>query len=168
MTPAEGRVLLAYGVWANRRLLRAAGALPDPILDRDLGVSHQSVLGTLRHIAWGEWLWLARWRESAPRGNDPRAAPTLAALGTRWTEIGREQLEFMQAVRDPDLRRSITYENPPGTPWSYRLEEMVRHVANHSTYHRGQVAMLLRQLGYPPPATDYLVFFDDGLPGAAR
>ena len=78
------------------------------------------------------------------------------------------ELEFVQAVRATDLRRSITYENPPGTRWSYRLEEMLRHVVNHSSYHRGQVASLLRQHGLTPPPTDYLVFFDDGLPGAAR
>jgi uncharacterized damage-inducible protein DinB len=38
---------------------------------------------------------------------------------------------------------------------------MVRHVVNHGTYHRGQVAAMLRQLGYSPPPTDYLVFFDE-------
>jgi uncharacterized damage-inducible protein DinB len=167
VTLAEAKVLLAYNVWANRRLLDAAGALPGLLCERDLGTSFGSVGGTLRHIAWGEWLWLGRWRETAPRGTDPRNADNLTALATRWAEIGREQLDFLSALRSPDLGRSVTYENPPGTPWTYPVAEMMRHVVNHSTYHRGQVASLMRQLGHTPEPTDYLVYFDDGMPGAA-
>jgi uncharacterized damage-inducible protein DinB len=161
VTADEARVLLAYNAWANRRLLSTAGALPATLSERDLRASYGSVSGTLRHIAWGEWRWLGRWREAEPHGGDPSGAESLAALATRWEEIGREQVDFLHGIRDADLRRSITYENPPGTPWTYRLEEMVRHVVNHGTYHRGQVAAMLRQLGYSPPPTDYLVFFDE-------
>lgn len=166
MTPAEGKVLLGYNAWANRRLLGAAGALPDGLTERDLGTSYGSVSGTLRHIAWGEWLWLGRWQESAPQGSDPRDADGLTALTVRWAEIAREQFGLFNGASRADLERSITYENPPGTSWTYPLNEMVRHVVNHSTYHRGQVASLLRQLGHTPEPTDYLVYFDYGAPGA--
>jgi uncharacterized damage-inducible protein DinB len=166
VTPAEGRLLLAYNAWANRRLLGAAGALPGSLSERDLGTSHGSVSGTLRHIAWGEWLWLGRWQGAVPGGSDPRDAGSLTALGRRWAEIEREQIGYVSGARTEDLERSITYENPPGTPWTYPLKEMVRHVVNHSTYHRGQVTALLRQLGHPPDPTDYLVYFDQGTPGA--
>ncbi len=164
MTPAEARVLLSYNAWANRRLLAAAAALPRELLERDLATSHRSVWGTLLHIAWGEWLWLGRWQAVPARGGDPNDCRSPAALGTRWAEIAREQLAFLAGLGARDFDRPIRYENPPGTTWTYALSEMVRHVVNHSSYHRGQVASLLRRLGVTPPATDYLVFFDEGRP----
>ena len=167
MTPAEGGVLLAYNAWANRRLLRATAALSRELLRRDLGTSHGSAWTTLLHIAWGEWLWLGRCQGAAPRGLDPRDCGDLPDLEARWAEIGRDQVAFVARLSAPDLARRISYENPPGTPWTYPLEEMLRHVVNHSTYHRGQVASQLRQLGITPLPTDYLVFFDEGMPATA-
>lgn len=164
MTPAETRVLLAYNAWANRRLLRAAAALPRDLLEQDLATSFRSIWGTLLHMACGEWLWLGRWQTAPGRGSDPGDCRSLAELEARWDEIAREQLAFLAGLGAQELDRPVSYENPPGTTWTYALREMVRHVVNHSTYHRGQVASLLRRLGRTPPATDYLVFFDEGQP----
>jgi uncharacterized damage-inducible protein DinB len=123
-------------------------------------------LGTLRHILWGDWLWLGRWQERQPTGVSPLACQDLAALRARWAEVERDQLAFVQHVAASDLERLISYENPPGTRWTYSLAQMLLHVVNHSTYHRGQVAAMLRQLGTAPPATDYLVYFDELAAGA--
>ncbi len=155
------QLLYGYNRWANGRLLAAAATLVPELLTRDLAVSHRSVWGTLQHIAWGEWLWLGRWRIHTPTGLNPQGCRDLAALRTRWAEIEREQLEFLQRLTAPDLKRPVTYDNPPGTRWTYDLGHMLQHLVNHSTYHRGQVAAMLRQLGTIPPATDYLVYFDE-------
>ncbi|HYV42997.1 MAG TPA: DinB family protein [Thermoanaerobaculia bacterium] len=56
-----------------------------------------------------------------------------------------------------------SYVNVKGETWPYPLHEMLVHVVNHSTYHRGQVATMLRQLGKTPLSTDYLVLLD-GVP----
>lgn len=56
--------------------------------------------------------------------------------------------------------------NFSGETWTYRLEDLLRHVVNHSTYHRGQAAFLLRQLGHKALPTDYLLYFDLGAPEA--
>jgi uncharacterized damage-inducible protein DinB len=79
----------------------------------------------------------------------------------RWAEVEREQVEFIERLNPADLERPISYENPPGTRWTYPLAAMLQHVVNHSTYHRGQVAAMLRQLGTAPSPTDYLVFLDE-------
>lgn len=60
-----------------------------------------------------------------------------------------------------DLVRMISYENPPGTPWSYSLQHMLQHVVNHSTYHRGQLTSMFRTLGATPRPFDFLVSFDE-------
>ena len=167
MTPNPFAHLYSYNRWANGRLLEAAAALPGSLLERDLGVSHRSLWATLQHIVWGEWRWLGRWRERPATGLSPLDCSDLAALQTRWAEITRDQQEFLRQLTPTDLERIIGYENPPGTRWEYSLRDMLQHLVNHSTYHRGQVAALLRQLGAVPPATDYLVFLDELAAGSA-
>jgi uncharacterized damage-inducible protein DinB len=158
----EIRLLYAYDRWANARALAAAAALPSAQLHADLGTSHRSVFGTLAHIVRAEWSWLGRWLAPAPSpGPDPLACPDLPTLQTRWAELERAQAEFLNRLTNAGLRRQVTYENPPGTPWTYPLGQMLQHVVNHSTYHRGQIITLLRQLRARVAATDFLVFIDE-------
>ena len=161
MTPELAQSLFAFDRWANARLLAAASTLPRESIERDFGISYQSIFGTLRHILCGNWLWLRRWPGQKRSDPDPLRCSDLAALQSRWIEIEREQREFVERVTPVLLETRITYENPPGTPWTYTLGQMMQHVVNHSTYHRGQVAGMIRQLGVAPPPTDYLRYFDE-------
>ena len=140
------RLLYAYNRWANARVLAAAAALTSERLYRDLGSSYGSVFGTLAHILWAEWRWLGRWLAPVVSpGPDPVDGRDLPELQARWTEVESLQAEFLSQVTDSALTGLITYENPPGTAWTYPLAQMMQHVVNHSTYHRGQVITLLRQ-----------------------
>lgn len=150
MTAAEARLLLSYNGWANRRLLRAAASLPRQLMKQNLATSHTSIWGTLVHMAWGEWRWLGRWRTGAATVSNPDDSGSLAVLEACWAEITRQQLAFIDQLGATELDGLISYDNLPGTTWTYALGEMVRHVVYHSTYHRGQVASLLRQLGLRP------------------
>ncbi|MGH9196130.1 MAG: DinB family protein [Acidimicrobiia bacterium] len=167
LTPSQVELLYAYNRWANRRLVAAASTLPVELLTRELAVSFRSVWGTVQHILWGEWLWLGRCQERPSTGPSPLECRDLGTLRFHWVEIEREQLEFLRRLTAADLERPISYENPPGTNWTYPLAHMLQHVVNHSTYHRGQIAAMLRQLGTAPPPTDYLVFFDELAGGSA-
>ena len=163
MDPQGIRLLYAYNRWANARTLAAVTGLTAEQLTRDLGTSHRSVFGTLAHILWSEWRWLGRWLAPAPApGPDPLVCEDLAGLQARWRELERAQQTFVDRVTDAGLVRPITDETPLGTPWTYPLEQMLQHVVNHSTYHRGQVTTLVRQLGAMPVPTDFLVFIDEG------
>ena len=159
--PDTLQLAYAYNRWANARLVSAAASLSPEQLNRDFAVSYRSIFGTLQHILWAEWRWLGRWLARAPAGHDPLECRDLVALRTLWSEIEREQLEFLQRLSTTDLDRSISYDNPPGTRWTYQLRHMLQHLVNHSTYHRGQVAAMLRQLDITPPATDFLVYLDE-------
>jgi uncharacterized damage-inducible protein DinB len=169
VTTDELRLLHAYNEWANARVLDAAAPLPGAALRRDLGSSYRSVWDTLVHIVWAEWRWLGRWQR-LPRGPgaDPSGCADLPALHARWREIAAEQRAFVDALTAPALDEAITYENPPGVPWTYSRQLMVQHVVNHSTYHRGQVATMLRQLGAEPAPTDLLRYIDELASGKAR
>ncbi len=161
MTTADVQLLYAYNRWANTRLLEAASLISSELLDEDVGTSCRSVFGTLGHIAWGEWLWLGRWRERTAMGQNPLHCVGLTILSSRWSEIEREQSQFISSIAPADLDRLVSYENPVGTRWTYSLRHMLQHVVNHSTYHRGQVAGMLRQIGATPPATDFLLYIDE-------
>ena len=156
------RTLYAYNRWANRRVTTAARPLGIEDFTRDVGASHGSVRGTLVHILWGEWVWLQRWRGDSPtQVFTPEQFPDAAALEARWTIIEREQQAFVERLTEQRLNTLVAYHNLQGQRWEYLLRHMMQHVVNHSSYHRGQVVAFLRQLGHTPPATDFLVFFDE-------
>ena len=158
----EIRTLFAYNRWANRRLLTAARLLPWPDFIRDLRSSHGSLRGTLVHVVWAEWLWTRRWQGESPKQIfAPEDFRDWVTLESRWTTVENEQQAFLESLNDKLLNIRVSYKNLQGQRWEYSLAHMLQHTINHSSYHRGQVAALLRQLGQTPPATDFLVFLDE-------
>lgn len=160
MTVSDVIELYTYNRWANAQALEGASTLADGQLHKRLATSHESVFGTLLHILRAEWRWLGRWQPVVPPEPDALTTRHFAELRQRWSAFEQSQEAFLLTLRDSDLGRLISYENPPGTTWSYSLRHMLQHVVNHSTYHRGQVTTLLRQLGAEPRPSDFLVFLD--------
>lgn len=154
--------LLEYNDWADRRILDAAGALDPERFTRDLGSSFPSVRDTLVHVLSAEWIWLERWKGTSPGAMlDPRSFPELAAVRAAWQPVADERRAFLADQTEESLARVITYTNTRGERWAYPLRQMMQHVVNHSSYHRGQVVTMLRQLGAAVVATDYLLFADE-------
>jgi uncharacterized damage-inducible protein DinB len=161
----EVRFLLAYSRWANARILTAADSLAAELFTRDLHSSCASIRDTLVHTLSAEWLWLERLLGRSPREMlHPVDFPSVDTLRTRWSPV--EAGYAALAAADTDLGRRVTYTNRKGEEWTYPVGQILQHVVNHGTHHRGQVVALLRQLGQVPPTTDFLVFVDLGAPGA--
>jgi uncharacterized damage-inducible protein DinB len=118
------------------------------------------VRDTLAHIVSAEWIWLARWR-----GDSPTGAPeswnlaTRAGIRAEWERIERDREAFLVGLDDGALSGSVAYRSMRGEPFAQPLGQLLRHVINHSTYHRGQVASQLRQLGVAVPATDLVLYY---------
>jgi uncharacterized damage-inducible protein DinB len=162
MTKTDIRRLVAYNEWANSRMLEAAAALTVDRFTRKLGSSFSSIRDTLGHIIGVEWVWLRRWKGESPR--DTPGWMATAEVGTLRAELGkieRERAVFLDSIDDVDLQRRIAYTNFKGERWEYSLGDMLLHLVNHSTYHRGQVVTLLRLVGANAPATDLLLFNDE-------
>jgi uncharacterized damage-inducible protein DinB len=151
-----------YNGWANRRVFEAVSSLTPKEFSSDLGSSYPSVRDTLTHIVWAEWLWLQRWTGSSPqivfKSTD---FPHLNALKSKWLEVETEQLAFIEAVTAERLLAVVQYLNLQGKIWQYPLWRQMYHLVNHSSYHRGQVSAMLRQLAARPIPTDFLVFHDE-------
>jgi uncharacterized damage-inducible protein DinB len=151
--------LLEYTVWANHRALRAAATLSDDDFKRDLKSSHGGVRGTLTHTLSAEWIWLERWKGISPtRGIDEGEFPTLLALRDRWTALDEHRASWLASLSEDAPFAVVAYKTLDGRPYEAPLWELVQHVANHSTYHRGQVITMLRQLGAKPVSTDMVIW----------
>jgi len=165
MNIQEIQALYAYNRWANRRLLKAARLLDWQDCTNDMCTSHGSLRGTFVHIMWGEWLWVGRWRGESPKERfASEDFPDWMTLESRWNSVEAEQQAFLNCLEDDLLEARVSYENLHNERWEYSLAQMMQHVVNHSSYHRGQVVTLLRLLGQTQPATDFLVFLDESMP----
>jgi uncharacterized damage-inducible protein DinB len=155
----ELRDLYAYNRWANRRVLDAAARLSPEQLSRDLGSSFPSVRETLAHVLAAEWVWLTRWRGSSPPGlPESWDLSSLEVVRAQWAEVEADQRAFVEGLDEAALDRVVAYRDTRGTPYENPLGQLLRHVVNHSTYHRGQVITMLRQLDAEAVATDYVVY----------
>ena len=79
----------------------------------------------------------------------------LTELKVRLAAVETERALFLAQLTDADLERVVSYRGSDGQAFSHPLGHLMRHVVNHSTYHRGQLATLLRQMGHTPPNTDF-------------
>ena len=126
--------------------------------------------GTLVHIGGGEWGWLTCWKEPSSSSTfvidfwtrhntvcSPNAFPDLAAVQLKWAEVEREQLEFVNRVTNESLGRML-----PLRTIQISLAHLMQHLANHSTCHRGRVALMTRQLAKEPLVTDFAMFLMEG------
>ena len=160
-TPEDIATLFAFGRWANARTLGSVEGLSLEELVRPVGGSFGSVLGTLVHLYGADWVWLERWH-----GKSPRTLPaaqeigSLDALAGRWRPVEDGMRIFAESLTAERMAEPLTYVSFKGDTFTRPLGETLVHIANHGTYHRGQVATLLRQLGKTPASTDYLLYLD--------
>jgi uncharacterized damage-inducible protein DinB len=158
MTLDNVRTLYAYNSWANHRVLDACAPLSAAQLTQNLHSSFPSVRDTLAHIMLAEWLWLERWLGRSPAFPVSDFAD-LAAIRARWQKNEADLNAFIQKLSAADLDRVVEYKNTKGNVFSNPMWQMLQHLVNHGTYHRGQITTMLRQLGASPSTTDLIAFF---------
>ncbi|MGH7753093.1 MAG: DinB family protein [Gemmatimonadales bacterium] len=154
------RDLFAFNAWANRLLFDACAALPPADYLKDLKSSHGGVHGTLRHLVWAEDLWLGRWMEEpAPPEPQGRDLADLAAVRQRWEEVEAKRRAWLDRFPETRVERTLAIRPTTGGVFQHTFADMFRHLINHSTYHRGQVVTIIRQVGATPPRTDLIQYY---------
>lgn len=143
-----------YNIWANAKLTDHLLEQNDDLLSKELVGSFPTIKATISHLWRAETGWLSRLK-----GNGWDASKVMNFSGnnrelfTAW-QITSEQ--FRNFVLDADLEKKIEFEHK-GEKFSIPTREIVQTVFNHGSYHRGQVIMMLRQLGITDlPQTDYI------------
>jgi len=140
--------LFKYNDWATREAAKHVV---------DAKHNQQRVYDLLAHIVNSQMIWLNRvlmnriiidpWEKLSP----DKCIELSIKITKEWTN-------FLEGMDERDLRRRIQYKNNKGEDWENTLGDIVTHVINHSTYHRAQIAQLIRQSGGEPAKTDYIVY----------
>lgn len=161
MNLQELRMLLDYHYWARDRILDAAAALTPDQLTRSLGSSFGSVRDTLAHTYAAEWAWCRRWHGESPTSLlPPDLFPDVTTFRTKWAELESDVRAVVDQTGELGVDRVIAYTMFNGDARESVFWQMLQHVVNHGSYHRGQVTTMLRQLGAPPPqGMDLITFY---------
>ena len=160
LPPDALRTHLVYTEWATNRLLAAARELSAEELSRDFGTADKSVIGTLTHLFGADRVWLAR-IESGPQ--EWPGTYDLAGLAADWTEVYRRWHAWAAGLDEVGAAERVSYRDMKGNPWISPIWQIVLHVVNHGTHHRGQVAGFLRTMGKTPPPLDLIAFYRQGI-----
>lgn len=152
---------LRYAAWASARIVEAASRLTEEELTRDFKSADKSVLGTLVHVYGADRVWFAR-IEGQPPGPLVDAARDmhLRVLQHDWPALMDRWVAWAGTLLEPTAQAS--YLDLRGQPHSTPYWQIVLHVVNHGTHHRGQVSAMLRAMGHTPPPLDLIRYYRDG------
>ena len=151
MNVPDLQTMLDYHYWARDRLLDALEPLTSEQFNRDTGSSFTSIRETIVHIYAAEWAWYSRWQGHSPTALLPADQfPDLAAVRAAWSQHEGKMRAFLDQLGDEGVSKVFEYRLLSGQAGASPLSEMLQHVVNHASYHRGQVTTMLRQLGAAP------------------
>jgi len=160
MTFMELKLLHAFNAWASNRMFDVVEKMPGGDVTRDMKTSHGSIHGTFVHMVGAEKIWLSRWLGTPDRSFLSTAeVPTLTDIRTTWERVGLETARFVGTMNDRKLQETFTMTTAKGETFVHSYGQAFQHVVDHSTYHRGQIVAMMRQLGVAPPSTGLIVFF---------
>jgi uncharacterized damage-inducible protein DinB len=153
--------LLDYHYWARDRMFDALESLTPEQATRDMGGSFRSIRDTVTHLYAAEWAWYSRWQGTPPTALLPADTfADLAAVRRAWAELETQLRAFVAELGEAGVARVFEYKLLSGQPGASPFWQMLQHVVNHASYHRGQVTTMLRQLGAPPPKSlDMIAFY---------
>jgi uncharacterized damage-inducible protein DinB len=153
------RLHLNYSAWASQRLMDSAAKLSQDELTRDFQTADKTVLDTLVHVYAADRIWLARVL-GEPRATfiDPEDRD-LTTLQTEWPALQERWKLWLRDFHDDDALRVFDYKDLKGRLYSQPLWQILLHVVNHGTHHRGQVSGFLRAMGHPPPPLDLIAYY---------
>lgn len=157
--------LTKFNIWANQSFRNCLEKIPKEQFET-IDTPYGSFLDLIVHIFAAVDLWLAR-----ISGNSPKSLKTAddygwfskgwVELAQNWEKIDQSLYTFVRSLRDKTaLDRRINYNSTEGSNYIISISDILTHISHHSMYHRGQIAMLLRQQNLAPiPANDAIYFF---------
>lgn len=182
MTLTDIQALYSYNRWANLRMFSVLEKLTDEQFTASRQSSFPSIWESVFHILAAEWIWLKRWQGASPVATQPvkgvsfdmwkglRAGgeppplnlSTVAELHAFCDSLEGERQQLIRGLSEDRLQAPLNYTDTSGKPFSLPLAQLMQHVVNHGTYHRGQVTTLLREAGAETISLDMVYFFREG------
>lgn len=156
--------MYAYHVWANQVILGKIRELPPEVLSLEVNSSFPTLAHALSHIYAVDKMWYLVVTGTGMREAFEECRP----LNTSILDAVEQYMDlyaelsglFQQWLRDQtDLEQTLLLDNPFAGVRQTRLSEILLHLVNHGTYHRGNISTMLRQLGYASAMNDYAFFW---------
>ena len=151
---------LSYNLWANKRICDFLQTVEEEKLSREVTSSFSSIKKTCAHVLGAETIWMMRLY-----GTSPSAPPvnveemSIAEIATLWLNKSQEIISYAESKTENQLEEMLPYKNIAGQSFTSSIRDILQHVVNHGTYHRGQIVTMLRQSGHTKLfPTDYIVF----------
>ena len=139
--------LYQYNAWANQRVLDC--------LERQ-HVKDEKILSIFGHLACAQLIWFNRFKGLAKSPLKLWGDYSILELKSIAEEASRSWLGFID--EEDDFDRVLKYTNYVGDYYETNIRDLMAHLVNHCTYHRGQVAVLLREKGFEPINTDFVTY----------
>ncbi len=163
MNKNDIETLYRYNEWARGRVLDQAALVSPEQYVAPAPVPQGSLRGTLVHALAAEVAWRRRWLGDSPAALLSQGdLPTFAGLCDRWAQEAQALRDFVAALTDDALNRTVHYKTTKGQPMENTLWHLMAHVVNHGTQHRSEAAMLLTSYGHSPGDLDLIVFLRQG------
>lgn len=150
----------SFNLWANAKMVNWLQTKPLELMEREVPSSFPTLHLTLLHIWGAEEIWLERLRGIPPttflfqtfQGTTADVFEGVLAMSQRFAD-------YVHALSDADLQEPVAFRLLNGNEDTRPRYEMIHHCLNHSTYHRGQIVTIARNLGLTdPPQTDFMQY----------
>lgn len=151
----------SYNQWANTQLYAAAADLSTEEKNRNLDGFFTSLLHTLNHILVADLIWMERLEGARPKPEslDTILCRNLSELASLRADTDQRLIQLTRNLTAEQLQGFLDYKTSKGVACHDRISEIMTHVFNHQTHHRGQCHHMLSQLGKSPPPLDMMYFF---------
>ena len=146
----------AYNLWANQRLIKLINTIEAGLTEQEIYSSFVSIKLTLRHIKDVEWIWWQRMKlvESVIVDEKDQSVEEVLKELVNYSQLWLEWVEKSTVVA---FEHEFVYRNTKKEQFKQPIFQMLLHLFNHQTYHRGQLVTMLRQVGVTKiPATDFI------------
>lgn len=159
--------LYSYQVWANKRVFQHLKEYSNEIYTKEIHSVFPSLSEVLAHLHIVDTLWLGVMRGDSfddimslvNRINEEVKNKSLEEMETMFADKAEQYKKFFDGQEDLD--KVITIEHPSLGKLEACLSDLIQHVVNHGTYHRGNITAMIRQIGYPGVPTDYIFYLYD-------
>ena len=155
-----GKAHLRYHRWATSQVLQETTPLASEQLVQDLRCSYHSVYDTLVHLFQADSIWIDR-LHGRPTGTlaDYPAPGCTHELSDAWLGVLDKMVGWAEELSETDWSRETYYKTMAGVPYNSPVWQIVLHIVNHGTHHRGQITGMLRQLDIKPVNLDLIAFY---------
>ena len=153
-----------YNLWANTKLLDVLKGIEPSLLDKELKSSFPSLRKTMHHIWGGQEVWLQR-LSGKSLTSFPEPINDLAEFRKAFVACSQSYIDLVKEKDEKYFTQVCSYKAFVGTSYTNTHWEMIMHCMNHSTYHRGQIVTMLREVGLTTiPSTDLMGYFREMKP----